>query len=153
MMRILCGILYLGQCKFEGDGGAPATVTNKDALGVAADCLGLDPAKMEENLGKYQVLMGKDWNDKFMTAAKARSVRDSICKKLFDSTFLDIVAHCNSSVCGESLNKSLMKARIGVLDIFGFERMVRQASDALWHTTCPLLCRLDAHEAAPRARR
>eukprot|EP01052_Picozoa_sp_SAG31_P015862 SAG31_NODE_1032_length_10231_cov_3.718417_2_plen_1552_part_00 len=132
MMSVLVGILYLGECQFEGDGSsAPAKVKNPDQLEYAAECLGLDPDGMAENLGQYSVMMGHEPQVKFMTAAKARSVRDSICKKLFDLTFLNIVAHCNDSVIGESRDSAQCAARIGVLDIFGFERMALNSLEQL----------------------
>ena len=137
MMCILVGILYLGELEFTGDGeGGPAEVTNPDALVIAAECLGLnagtpdDKDGMMYNFGQYVVGEGNMAFSKLMKAAKARSVRDSICKKLFDSTFLDILAHCNESVVGESAG-SKKKGNIGVLDIFGFERMALNSLEQL----------------------
>ena len=65
-----------------------------------------------------------------MLPSAARSARDSICKSAFERTFLDIVQSCNKSVRGET-GSSKQKGRIGVLDIFGFERMALNSLEQL----------------------
>ena len=52
----------------------------------------------------------------------ARSARDAIVKAVFQGIFLDIVVRCNKSVRGNSTGSG-GNGRVGVLDIFGFERM------------------------------
>ena len=57
---------------------------------------------------------------KDMNKVKAMSSRDAFCKATFQAVFADIVNRCNASVGGQ---KEEAKGKLGVLDIFGFERM------------------------------
>eukprot|EP01051_Picozoa_sp_SAG22_P001532 SAG22_NODE_61_length_23387_cov_34.380582_20_plen_444_part_00 len=69
---------------------------------------------------------GTEKIEKRQSPTKARSARDAIVKSVFQAIFLDIVARCNQSVRGDAkagAGGGSGNGRVGVLDIFGFERM------------------------------
>lgn len=128
MMALLVGIMWLGEIDFEGE--EKAQVKNMDALQIAADLWGLDCEGMAKALVTYEKDMAGSIIVKEQNESQAKSARDSICKSAFERTFADIVEHCNHSVCGDT-GKPNQKGRIGVLDIFGFERMALNSLEQL----------------------
>jgi myosin heavy subunit len=120
MMALLTGILHLGQLKFTDEDEAKVEGESKPDLAAVADCLGMDAAAFETELTLERIEMGGSLIPKTLNKRKAMGSRDAICKSLFQTIFLDIVEMCNESVSGD---KERAKGRVGVLDIFGFERM------------------------------
>ena len=123
-----------------------ASLAAKD-LAIAAECFGLPdvvtttdtykygtsgydkPDTLRTHMCKKILKMGSELNAKDMKQAQAMSARDSLCKLIFDSVFLDVVSHCNNSVVGKA--KISSNKKIGVLDIFGFERMQHNSLEQL----------------------
>ena len=90
-----------------------------------------DPAAFADEIVVNRIVMEKG-ADPIAVPAKNMGVamryRDAICKCLFETVFKDIVEQCNHSVAGQ---KESAKGRVGILDIFGFERMTFNSLEQL----------------------
>ena len=120
MMSLLTGILHMGEIEFSDEDASSVLDKSRPDLVIVSDCFGMDPAKFEQEVVLERIMMGGTLIDKTLNKIKAMSSRDAICKSVFQTIFTDIVERCNTSVCGE---KDRAQGRVGVLDIFGFERM------------------------------
>ena len=120
MMSLLTGILHMGEIEFTDEDAASVVDKTRPDLVIVADCFGMDAAEFEAEIVLERIMMGGSMIDKTLNKIKAMSSRDAICKSVFQTIFTDIVERCNVSVCGD---KDTAKGRVGVLDIFGFERM------------------------------
>lgn len=123
MMSLLCACMHLGNVEFEEPGGADAAVVTAASMKhvhIVADCFEMDGDALAAEMVKERLMMGGSLISKELNKIKAMSSRDAIVKSIFQTIFTDIVERCNLSVCGE---KDRAKGRVGVLDIFGFERM------------------------------
>jgi len=120
MMALLTGILHMGEIEFTDDDAAQVEAKSMPELEIVADCFGLDAEKFREEIVLERIMMGGSLIDKTLNKIKAMSARDAICKSVFQTIFTDIVERCNESVAGE---REKAVGKVGVLDIFGFERM------------------------------
>ena len=120
MMELLTGILHMGQIEFTDEDASKVTAGSKADLEIVADCFGMDAAAFEEEVVLERIMMGGSLISKELNKIKAMSSRDAICKSVFQTIFHDIVERCNQSVAGD---KDKAVGKVGVLDIFGFERM------------------------------
>jgi myosin heavy subunit len=120
MMALLTGCLHLGQLEFTDEDACEITPESDNDLAVIADCFGLDAGELRGEMVKERIEMGGTLIAKDLDKRKAMVSRDAIVKSIFSTMFADIVQHCNISIEGEIAKK---KGSVGVLDIFGFERM------------------------------
>ena len=146
MMALLTGILHMGQITFTDEDAAKVEGANQADLEVVADCFGLsDPEALQAELVLERIEMGGQMIAKELNKTKAMSARDAICKSLFQAIFLEIVDRCNDSVAGD---RDRAFGKIGVLDIFGFERMqfnsLEQFCVSRAHARCPAILWLPA---------
>ena len=110
----------MGNITFTDEDASSLTPEAREHLDVVADCFQLDADKLAEEMVLERIMMGGSLISKELNKVKAMSSRDAIVKSIFQTIFTDIVERCNASVSGE---KDRAKGRVGVLDIFGFERM------------------------------
>ncbi|PIO39046.1 hypothetical protein AB205_0204120, partial [Aquarana catesbeiana] len=111
VLRLLAGILHLGNIEFITAGGAQ--ICKKTALGRTAELLGLDPEQLTEALThRSMILRGEE----ISTPLSALDSRDSVAMALYSQCFAWVIKKINSRIKGKDDFKS-----IGVLDIFGFE--------------------------------
>jgi myosin heavy subunit len=120
MMSLLTGVLHMGEIEFTDEDAAKVTDGTRPDLVIVADLFGMDAAEFEAEIVLERIMMGGSLIDKTLNKIKAMGSRDAICKSVFQTIFTDIVERCNVSVAGD---KEKAKGRVGVLDIFGFERM------------------------------
>jgi myosin heavy subunit len=123
MMGMLVGCLHLGQLTFTDEDACSIEAACDKDVAIIADCFGIGADQIsafQEEMVKERIPMGGQLIAKDLTKIKAMCSRDAIVKSIFQTMFADIVQHCNISVTGE---KERAKGRVGVLDIFGFERM------------------------------
>ena len=120
MMSLLTGILHMGEIEFTDEDAAQVVESTLPDLEIVADCFGMDAGEFAQEIVLERIEMGGTLIDKTLNKIKAMSSRDAICKSVFQTIFTDIVERCNQSVAG---NKDQAQGRVGVLDIFGFERM------------------------------
>lgn len=131
MMALLTGILHLGQLKFTNEDAAKVEPESEPDIQVVADCFGMaDPAAFADEIVVNRIVMEKGADPIAVPSnmGVAMRYRDAICKCLFETVFKDIVEQCNYSVAGE---KERAKGRVGILDIFGFERMTFNSLEQL----------------------
>ena len=123
MMDLLTAILCLGNVQFSDDDKSEVLEASLPDIHAAADCLQVDPDVLAMELCQEVVAVGRDKVTKNLNRAKAQSSRDAICTDTFKRIFLDIVARCNRGVAPKDESWRSGGGRVGVLDIFGFERM------------------------------
>ncbi|XP_006769508.1 PREDICTED: LOW QUALITY PROTEIN: unconventional myosin-X [Myotis davidii] len=116
VLRLLAGILHLGNIEFITAGGAQ--VSFKTALGRSAELLGLDPAQLTDALTqRSMILRGEEILTPLnVSSPQAVDSRDSLAMALYARCFEWVIKKINSRIKGKDDFKS-----IGILDIFGFE--------------------------------
>ncbi|XP_067914530.1 unconventional myosin-X [Heterodontus francisci] len=114
VLKLLAGVLHLGNIKFVIAGGAQ--VSSKMALGNAAELLGLDSLQLTEVLTHRSMILRGEEISTPLTVEQAVDSRDSMAMALYSQCFAWIIRKINKRVKGKEDYKS-----VGVLDIFGFE--------------------------------
>uniref|UniRef100_A0A672NVI9 Myosin X n=1 Tax=Sinocyclocheilus grahami TaxID=75366 RepID=A0A672NVI9_SINGR len=114
MLRLLSGILHVGNIDFLTAGGAQ--VCSKSALSKAADLLGLDCAQLAEVLTHRSMILRGEEISTPLTVEQAVDSRDSMAMALYSQCFTWIIRKLNNRINGNEDFRS-----IGILDIFGFE--------------------------------
>ncbi|XP_076837392.1 unconventional myosin-X [Brachyhypopomus gauderio] len=114
VLRLLAGILHLGNIEFLTAGGAQ--VSSKSALSSAAELLGLDCAQLAEVLTHRSMILRGEEISTPLTVEQAGDSRDSMAMALYSQCFTWIISKLNKRIHGNENFKS-----IGILDIFGFE--------------------------------
>uniref|UniRef100_A0A6J0SQ08 Unconventional myosin-X n=1 Tax=Pogona vitticeps TaxID=103695 RepID=A0A6J0SQ08_9SAUR len=114
VLRLLAGILHLGNIEFITAGGAQ--VSFKTALGRSAELLGLDSTQLTEALTQRSMILRGEEILTPLSVQQAIDSRDSVAMALYSQCFTWIIKKINSRIKGKDDFKS-----IGILDIFGFE--------------------------------
>ncbi|KAM4875157.1 unconventional myosin-X [Thomomys bottae] len=114
ILRLLAGILHLGNIEFITAGGAQ--VSFKTALGRSAELLGLDPAQLTDALTQRSMFLRGEEILTPLSVQQAIDSRDSLAMALYSRCFEWVIKKINSRIKGKDDFKS-----IGILDIFGFE--------------------------------
>ncbi|KAM9679996.1 unconventional myosin-X isoform 3-T3 [Dama dama] len=114
VLRLLAGILHLGNIEFITAGGAQ--VSFKTALGRSAELLGLDPAQLTDALTQRSMFLRGEEILTPLNVQQAADSRDSLAMALYARCFEWVIKKINSRIKGRDDFKS-----IGILDIFGFE--------------------------------
>ena len=122
VMRVVAGILHLGNVTFKGsddadDGCELADDQSKAALNDAAAVMMIYAERLAKAL-KTRTIVTRDGSiEKPLDAAAAASSRDSLAKTLYSRLFDWLVAKINESIGQDAESDTF----IGVLDIYGFE--------------------------------
>ncbi|XP_021114292.1 unconventional myosin-X isoform X2 [Heterocephalus glaber] len=114
VLRLLAGILHLGNVEFITAGGAQ--VPFKTALGRSAELLGLDPTPLTDALTQRSMFLRGEEILTPLSVQQAVDSRDSLAMALYARCFEWVIKKINSRIKGRDDFKS-----IGILDIFGFE--------------------------------
>lgn len=114
VLRLLAGILHLGNIEFMTAGGAQ--VSFKTALVRSADLLGLDQAQLTDALTQRSMFLRGEEILTPLSVQQAIDSRDSLAMALYACCFEWVIKKINSRIKGKEDFKS-----IGILDIFGFE--------------------------------
>ncbi|XP_074056522.1 unconventional myosin-X [Macrotis lagotis] len=114
VLRLLAGILHLGNIEFITAGGAQ--VSFKTALGRSAELLGLDSTQLTDALTQRSMILRGEEILTPLNVQQAEDSRDSMAMALYSQCFAWIIKKINSRIKGKEDFKS-----IGILDIFGFE--------------------------------
>ncbi|KAM5264416.1 unconventional myosin-X [Ctenodactylus gundi] len=114
VLRLLAGILHLGNVEFVTAGGAQ--VSFKTALGRSAELLGLDPTQLTDALTQRSMFLRGEEILTPLSVQQAVDSRDSLAMALYARCFEWVIKKINSRIKGRDDFKS-----IGILDIFGFE--------------------------------
>ena len=139
VMRVLAGILHLGNVSFDSKsggsvpsasvGGSRAAVTDDEAahvvagraLSAAASLLGLDEATTKRALESRSMRIDGQTVETPVSVASAGDGRDALAKVLYGRLFEWLVARIDESMSASG--SAAGGLAIGVLDIFGFEVM------------------------------
>uniref|UniRef100_A0A671KXK1 Unconventional myosin-X-like n=1 Tax=Sinocyclocheilus anshuiensis TaxID=1608454 RepID=A0A671KXK1_9TELE len=113
MLRLLSGILHVGNIDFLTAGGAQVCSKSGDK---AADLLGLDCAQLAEVLTHRSMILRGEEISTPLTVEQAVDSRDSMAMALYSQCFTWIIRKLNNRINGNEDFRS-----IGILDIFGFE--------------------------------
>ncbi|XP_066511803.1 unconventional myosin-X-like [Hoplias malabaricus] len=114
VLRLLAGILHLGNIEFLTAGGAQ--VSSKTALSCAAELLGLDCTQLAEVLTHRSMILRGEEISTPLTVEQAVDSRDSMAMALYSQCFTWIIGKLNKRIHGHDNFHS-----ISILDIFGFE--------------------------------
>ncbi|XP_006895075.1 PREDICTED: unconventional myosin-X [Elephantulus edwardii] len=114
VLRLLAGILHLGNIEFITAGGAQ--VSFKTALGRSAELLGLDSTQLTDALTQRSMVLRGEEILTPLSVQQAVDSRDSLAMALYSRCFEWVIKKINSRIKGKDDFKS-----IGILDIFGFE--------------------------------
>uniref|UniRef100_U3IHW3 Myosin X n=1 Tax=Anas platyrhynchos platyrhynchos TaxID=8840 RepID=U3IHW3_ANAPP len=114
VLRLLAGILHLGNVEFITAGGAQ--VSFKTALGRSAELLGLDSTQLTEALTQRSMILRGEEILTPLSIQQAIDSRDSMAMALYSQCFAWVIKKINSRIKSKEDFKS-----IGILDIFGFE--------------------------------
>ncbi|XP_010225627.1 PREDICTED: unconventional myosin-X [Tinamus guttatus] len=114
VLRLLAGILHLGNIEFITAGGAQ--VSYKTALGRSAELLGLDSTQLTEALTQRSMILRGEEILTPLSIQQAIDSRDSMAMALYSQCFAWVIKKINSRIRSKEDFKS-----IGILDIFGFE--------------------------------
>ncbi|XP_077209462.1 unconventional myosin-X isoform X2 [Paroedura picta] len=114
ILRLLAGILHLGNVEFITAGGAQ--VSFKTALERSSELLGLDSMQLAEALTQKSIILRGEEILTPLSVQQAIGSRDSVARALYSQCFAWVIKKINSRIKGKDDFKS-----IGILDIFGFE--------------------------------
>jgi myosin heavy subunit len=125
--RLLSGVLYIGNIKFEGytggSGDEEARITNPAVLDTVAELLQFPSGEMMKvPLTSRKIGTGEEVYVKYKPK-QAADARDALAKALYGNLFIWLISKINISLMdglGDGTDASSQKI-IGVLDIFGFE--------------------------------
>lgn len=121
----MAAILHLGQVYFESttdsEGEGCKILENSGSsvsLRYASKLLGLELDDLVYTLNVRVITAHGETYTKKLTASQASDARDALCKAIYGKIFDYIVKSINESIV---VNKNDIRAKVGVLDIFGFE--------------------------------
>eukprot|EP00004_Rigifila_ramosa_P020324 TRINITY_DN526_c0_g1_i1.p1 TRINITY_DN526_c0_g1~~TRINITY_DN526_c0_g1_i1.p1 ORF type:complete len:1124 (-),score=315.94 TRINITY_DN526_c0_g1_i1:62-3412(-) len=122
IIRVVAGILHLGNIQFVEDERGNAKVKDRAALDLAAGMLAIDPVILN-NVVTFRVVTtgtggkrGSTYNSP-LNKDQAPAARDAVAKLIYDRTFDWIVKFINDALAIAKPTGQL----ISVLDIYGFE--------------------------------
>ena len=144
----VAALLHIGNLKFvsrpssEGEGryntthylfllhfhGSDLCPSSSDTLSIVSDLLGLDPRDLQTTLTVRTITARHETYDKKLTTSQASDARDALAKAIYGRLFDVIVSTINLSI---RVDKEVVKANIGVLDIFGFECFLHNSFEQL----------------------
>ena len=119
LLRIVAGILHLGNIEFEGE--TEARIVDNEPFDLCGELLGLESAVLMKILVKRTMVDPQSRAEIVMdqTPAQAAFSRDAIAKALYERLFTWIVLKVNLAI---AVPLSKQKTSIlGLLDIYGFE--------------------------------
>jgi len=116
VLRIIAGILHLGNLKFSTIMQEASQIDSKDVLEDVAQVLGLDGEKLHKGICQPRIKAGNEYVQTQLNVEKAAYSRDALSKALYHRMFLFIVQKIN-----QTLQEERPASFIGVLDISGFE--------------------------------
>ena len=123
LLRAMAGILHLGEIQFEedddGEGSRAATdMHTTTSLTAACDLLGLDSSSLARTMTTKTLTTRGEVLIKKLVMRDAYASRDALTKAIYGRLFNWIVNTINYSI---QVDAALVRADVGVLDIFGFE--------------------------------
>jgi myosin-5 len=121
LLRILAGILFLGQLEFSGD--LETSHIHDQSLGymeTSCSLLNIRSVDLKELLTKRMIFAGGEQMEVGLSVEKAADGRDALAKDIYARLFLWLVGVVNHSTVAR-MGKAYADRTISLLDIFGFE--------------------------------
>ena len=123
LLNLVAGILHIGQIQFTHDkDGEGSELSNehatRSALAATVELLQLPEDELVRAVTIRNIVTAHEKYEKKLTPEQASDARDALVKTLYSKVFLWIVAKINRSI---EVDRKMVRADIGVLDIFGFE--------------------------------
>ena len=138
MMRVLSGVLHLGNVAFEAldaDGADGSKLSDSEGVGASASCLselwGVESARMQRELTtrRHESRRGSTYSIG-LTAAKAAQTRDALAKAVYHKLFVWLAHETNSRLITQATAPASLHW-IGLLDAFGFELLESNSFEQL----------------------
>mmetsp|Transcript_1678 Transcript_1678/g.5033 ORF Transcript_1678/g.5033 Transcript_1678/m.5033 type:complete len:1255 (+) Transcript_1678:46-3810(+) len=140
MVRVLAGLVHLGDIPRDGPDGPGAGVDDR-CVDNAARLLGMDPDILHSTLTRKKVAVpGRNsFHEIPRTPSQVRQALHSLIKAIYKRLFSRTVVHINSSFqqlhptkfTVASQGSQTSWSHIGILDIFGFERLQQNSFEQL----------------------
>jgi len=140
IVRVLAGILHLGNIRFAGS-DEKSSVETKEALAIAADQLGMKSIDLEKAICMRNRGNTKESVYSNQGVEQAKESRDALAKAIYSNLFdwlIEQINACLSQQVQQKSGKPLKddKKIIGVLDIFGFESFEHNSYEQLCINYC-----------------
>mmetsp|Transcript_28826 Transcript_28826/g.87181 ORF Transcript_28826/g.87181 Transcript_28826/m.87181 type:complete len:2034 (-) Transcript_28826:176-6277(-) len=134
IFRTVAALLHLGNVDFSP--GGDTQVSTPQALGVAAELLGVDATALSKCMCYKRIATGKDVMMSPLDHERAKAARDSMAKMVYSLLFKWLVFRCNEALgknigSQDQLNDADLGQFIGVLDIAGFESFEKNLLEQL----------------------
>jgi len=125
VLKLVIGILYLGEVKFDykNTGGEDITTINAHTLPAvtnAAELLGVDEVMLKRALTERAVSIRGETIKSPLSPTKATDARDAIARTIYGALFLWVTDQVNSCIGWQNHHETVCST-ISVLDLFGFE--------------------------------
>ena len=137
VLRVVAAILHCGNLEFLPDDGADACRLRRDTSAAAAcRLLGVDAGSLEGALTHRDILAGKETIRAPMDAESSERCLEALMKGIYGATFEYLVTRINGGIRSRGAGDGRgappgPRARIGVLDIFGFEIFEKNSLEQL----------------------
>jgi len=126
IFAILAALLHVGNIQITATRSDALLSTSDEALGKAADLLGIDASSFAKWATKKQITTRSEKIVSSLNQKQALVVRDSVAKFVYSSLFDWLVTVMNTSLATEEVSRAA-KTFIGVLDIYGFEHFQKNS--------------------------
>ncbi|KAF8384625.1 hum-2 [Pristionchus pacificus] len=133
LLKVLAGVLTLGNVQFSAGGGDDATAVQRDSSGavrqLCEELYGIDEADLRLWLTNREIRAVTEVVRKPLNREEASRNRDALAKMIYAHTFNWVVEKVNLALRGTFSSSSSSPSKgapkpqrfIGVLDIYGFE--------------------------------
>ena len=130
MMRILSGILLLGDVDFKAGGHDSSRVTNQNVVANVCTMLALDATRLSKVLTCQDIVVNGETTTRPLNVSLAASTRDALAKMIYAKIFDWIFKMSNEFLSDPAASQDSPK--IGVLDIFGFETFATNSIEQMF---------------------
>jgi len=119
IFRILAGILLLGNVEFNSDDENNAVILNSDIIEEISDIMKINAPKLADTLCHNNMIIRGEQMKQKLSVQKAYAARDTLVRDIYEGLFLFLVQWLNKKIDNSEDEVKF----IGILDIFGFEKM------------------------------
>ena len=127
IFKILASILHLGNVEFTPDEDGKSYIIDDKPVEIVARLLELSEDKLDRTLCFSSMVVRNEKMMMTLTPEQSCVVRDTLCQDLYERLFLLLISKINIKIDRKHAEHKF----IGILDIFGFENMERNAFEQL----------------------